>query len=325
MSPADDVSFLHRLDGEARQGLFVSTSRSRLRNTPFLDGRSRFWDRQTSAPLPVVGSGAVSPSIGYIFHVSFCGSTLLATLLDAPGAVLALKEPQVLVDAADWSNARPSRSASLSRLLHGIEDRLLHPAAPGERMVVKPSNWANTLIPHLCDPAAGRKAVFLSMGRYDFIKAVFRGGRDRIAYTARAAAHLTASSEALRGLLEEAISGSTDPLEQIGRMAGLAHRVQERVFVDAIERNGWNERHWITLDQLVGAPVETVLRAAAALDLPIEARDVEEAAGRRLARHSKSPDKLFSVDQRRAEDHDVEGHHRERLRRATDWSDSIAL
>lgn len=318
-----DVAFLHRVDFEKRKGLFVSTSPSRVRSPSFLDGRERFWDQEFVAPLSDTKPADASKP-AYIFHVSFCGSTLLATLLDLPGSVLAIKEPHALVDASDWVNRHAEATSSIPGVLHTIEKWLVEPASAGEVVVVKPSNWANNLISHLCDPLAATRAIFVSMQCYEFLKAVFRGGRDRMAYTARVTAHL-ASSEASRELLREAIAGGTDPLDQIARMAGLLHRLQEHTFREALHCNGWDRRHWVDFSQLLNHPVETVLGAASALTLYVDAADLEERVARRITKHSKSLDITFSADRRVIEDQEVERHYHAVLKRAADWSGSLVI
>src|SRR5215203_5538403 len=77
----------------------------------------------------------------YIFHSAFACSTLLARALDAPGASMALNEPQVvnhLVLAALQNRLSSDTLQTVARLLG-------RPFGPGEAVVVKPSNEANLL------------------------------------------------------------------------------------------------------------------------------------------------------------------------------------
>lgn len=89
-----------------------------------------------------------------ILHMSFCGSTQLAHLIDASGAAMVLEEPQALVDLADWhrvfrepklDDARfaPALAAVMALLGRCWDD--------GGPTALKPPNWANSLIPALLD------------------------------------------------------------------------------------------------------------------------------------------------------------------------------
>jgi hypothetical protein len=92
--------FLHRIDAAAGLGSYVSTTASKLRDAALIDGREPFWNAQEVRPLTLGASRSSAPqSPPYsIFHVSFCGSTLLGQFLDQPGRTLVLREPQALVD-----------------------------------------------------------------------------------------------------------------------------------------------------------------------------------------------------------------------------------
>ena len=101
---AGALNFLNRVHPGRRQIEFVRTDLGRLRAAIFLDGRERFSDGKPeieASPQSSVGEPAVGGD-RMIFHQGFGGSTLLARLLDRCGAAIVLKEPQCLVDLADW-------------------------------------------------------------------------------------------------------------------------------------------------------------------------------------------------------------------------------
>ena len=104
----DSTLLLHRVDPMRRQLVFRRTTEQAIRGAAFIDGRTDIW---TGAPVELPFSKALELAPvperprRNIFHMSFCGSTLLARLLDRPGKVLALKEPNCLVDLADWRAA----------------------------------------------------------------------------------------------------------------------------------------------------------------------------------------------------------------------------
>jgi hypothetical protein len=137
--------FLDGLDPASGQASFVLTDRAALSAEPFLDHR---WRRQgeTRVDVPLSGLGAISAepaTLSFIWHTSFCASTLLAACLDAAGGCLALREPRVLVIMAALKRSGQLRDPVLARAVFTLLARRF---SPGEQVLIKPSNSANTLI-----------------------------------------------------------------------------------------------------------------------------------------------------------------------------------
>ena len=319
-APSPKVDYLHRLRLEGGKVLHVQTTRDALRSTPFLDGRDRFWDDEEWRELPSGERHAGNGCRRYVFHISFCGSTLLAKLLDRPGYVLALKEPHAFVDAAELLHtADEASSQSACILLSALEANLLRENA-GEAIVAKLSNWANNLVPLLCDPSRRSTAVFVTMPRADFITAVFRGGRDRMTYTARAIQHLVRQSDEGREALARAVGTDSDPLGQIARMTALSHAFQEAIFKAALQRNGWGNDRWFTMQEVVDDPVASASRACEVLELPRLASDQSDRIVSRMSVHSKGADRPFQNTTRRDENATVLLHHGHYIREACAWA-----
>lgn len=321
--------FLHRLDAQAALGTYVSTSGNRLRKCAFIDGREQFWDVEEVRRVNIGGEATEHsglPKHCYIFHISFCGSTLLSRLLDEKGTALVLREPQALVDlSAQQSGLAQGAPEMLSKLGAFCVRETGHLRADGETLLIKPSNWANSLIPVLCEGEDGPLAVFLSMDRADFVTAVFRGGRDRLAYTARAISHLTATNGIGAKAMQIAAEQSDDPLDQIACFAALSHRVQESIFRSAMAMRGWDDSHWIDMERLVHDPVTTAKSAAVILGLDNEWDSIEQQATIFGQRHAKDPAQSYSRSNRAREDDQVAQYHESRIRNAVDWVDTVDL
>lgn len=86
----------------------------------------------------------VAGPVHYIFHSAYCCSTLLARAFDAPGAAMGLKEPVLLNDLAGWKH-RGGKPEALASVLDDGLTLLARPFAPGEAVVIKPSNVVNGL------------------------------------------------------------------------------------------------------------------------------------------------------------------------------------
>jgi hypothetical protein len=320
--------FLHRMDTAAGLGSYVSTSAGKLRDASFIDGREPFWNAQEVRPLTLDASRSSAPQSPpcFIFHVSFCGSTLLGQLLDQPGHTLVLREPQALVDLSAQQSGLTARGPEALAQLCDLAIREMGSLrTEGEALVIKPSNWANSLIPILCDAETGANAVFLSMDHADFVAAVFRGGHDRLAYTARAAAHLTATTGLGASAMQDAAERSDDPLDQMACFAALSHRVQEHIFKAAMGRRDWGGDHWFDFAHIVTDPVAAAKSAATVLGLDNDLESVERQASLFTKAHSKDKAVTFSSEQRVRENEAVKRHHGGRIKRAVEWATTAKL
>lgn len=316
---------LHRIDPAQERVEFVPTSRERLRDAAFIDGRSDFSiGPAIGADLADVASAPLGDGpFRYIFHISFCGSTLLARLLDQPGRSLTLREPNCLVDLADWKVAQkashdPSFVAMVSRAAQSLNRRW----EAGEPVTVKPSSWVNPVLPDLTGLSSPLLPVFMIMGREEFLLAVLRGGTERLSFTARLAAHVAAVLPDGAGLVGQAIEAGLDPIGKALHLSVLGHQLQLRLFTDAMDQHGWQSDRVIRLSEVQERPFETATRAAALLDVDLTADHLRVACRKWAAEHAKgSP--AFSVDKRREEDADVVRHHRERIAKACTWAEDM--
>ena len=133
-----------------------------------------------SAPV-VVGRGdaiAAAPPpapLRFIFHSAFCCSTLLARAVDAPGVAMGLKEPVVLNDLIGWK-ARGATPAELTAVLGDALALLARPFAPGEAVVVKPSNIVNGLASAMLALRPESRALLLVAPLRTFLGSITRKG-----------------------------------------------------------------------------------------------------------------------------------------------------
>ncbi|MGZ3343412.1 MAG: hypothetical protein ACXU82_02190 [Caulobacteraceae bacterium] len=174
--PRDPALFLHDLDPGAGRAGFVRTDRASLSAAPFLDHRWRAAKgADVTAPLAELqAADAEPPTIDFIWHTSYCASTLLATCLDSPGRRLALKEPRALVIlAAMKRSGHLAQAGDLAKAVFGLLGRRFE---PDERILVKPSDGANTLIAEAAALTRGRMLLLYSDCE-SFVLSMARRGR----------------------------------------------------------------------------------------------------------------------------------------------------
>jgi hypothetical protein len=323
----DPGFLLHQLDVPGDRLIFLPTTRGLLERASFLDGRTEIASGPAvacnlSRALEAADESRFAPD-RFIFHVSFCGSTRLARILDRPGKVLALREPNVLVELANWKAALDSRSAQdmrLARLARLACASLRARWQPEEAIVVKPSNWVNNLLPELCHPGRDLRPLFVVSSRRSFLRAVFRGGRDRLAFTARAAAHLATARSSHQALLNAALRAASDPLGRAAHLAAFAHWLQHRQFRRAKLAGGWGSDHVVTFDRIEQFPRAAAATASAALDLDLSAEDLAEGVARNTGRHAKQPDAAYSAEERFEADRKIDRVHGAVIEAALAWA-----
>ena len=315
---ADPHWFPHHLDLAKGELLLFPTTRERLAAEPFVDGRSDF---STGKAMQIGLAEAIdgapdSPGPDrMIFHVGFCGSTLLATVLDQPGRCFVAREPNLLAELASARSHGKAIAAPLD-----LARRLLRRRwSEGEVVACKPSNWVNNLLPELLAEPASIRPVFITMEPRAFLLAAFRGGRDRLAFLIRLAAHLAATAPGGQALWQAGSVETADPLERAARLVLVALELQLRLFRSAAP-SGEDQR--LSFADIQNDLPMAARRAARALDLPLDDREIAEAVNASQGRHAKQRGLSYSAERRAGEDEEVERHHGKRIDAALEWGRS---
>ncbi len=314
------MEFLHRLDSLSGNAVIADTDSARLQAASFLDGREAFAAEEQLVSIRPADLLPLRPA-AFVFHVGFCGSTLLARLLDQPGSVLALREPQCLTDIASQRRAIRAGQA-IAGFAPIIGHALANLGQGDERIVIKPSNWINGALPDLVACGAIARAVFLTCDRREFLIAAFRGGRDRLAFCARLASELADEFANGTAILAHEAALDCDPLDRIARICALLHAMQEALFAQTRARAAIPDAALLTFAELIADPAGTVARAQAALGLPAGNAAAEKDA---LSAHSKDPQRRFSSVDSAAANAVVEHHHAARFDQALAWAAALNL
>jgi hypothetical protein len=314
------MEFLHRFDSLNGDAVIVATDAEKLRAATFLDGRENFANGERLVQFDPASLRSGNPA-RFIFHVGFCGSTLLARLVDQPGSVLALREPQSLTDFA--SQRRAIRAGQgIADCADIIGHALAYLGQGEDTIVIKPSNWVNGALPDLVASGAVARAVFLTCNRREFLIAAFRGGRERLAFCARLASELADEVAHGETILAHQVALNQEPLDRMARICVLLHAMQEALFAQALASAAIPGAAMLTLAELTADPGGTMARAQAALDLPAMGSAPNAAA---LAAHAKDPQRRFSPADSAQQNDEVELHHAARFERALEWMAAIDL
>lgn len=257
--------------------------------------------------------------LGLLFHSAFCGSTLLARALAEPGVAMGLSEPVILNDVVGMRGrgappAKVARAADLALRL------LARPFAPGEGVVVKPSNLLNPYAELLLALAPDARALFLYAPLETFLVSVVRKGLPcRLWVRELLEGYLKAGIVAPLGITPEDVFRQSDL--QVAATGWLA---QHRLFAALAGRIGLARLHTLTSEQLTGDPVRVLRAAAAHYGLALGPAAIERiAAGPAFTRHSKSG-AAFTPDQRRDEYAAARAAHADEIDMVHGWAVQVA-
>lgn len=173
---------------------FLPIDRTELRQVSalkhsFIDPGRQLIAAPLSELLPLLDSASQSIAENpprFIFHTAFCASTFLSRCLDVDEVSVSLREPQILLDAANAKrlNWRSKTTGIFYRDLLKLGLFLLQKhAAPSEKLIIKPINSINNIIPELLQVTGPTKSLMLYTDARNFILSTLKkaeGGKQTI-------------------------------------------------------------------------------------------------------------------------------------------------
>jgi hypothetical protein len=115
----------------------------------------------------------------FIFHTAFCASTFLSRCLDVKGISTSLREPQILLDAANAKRLQwRSKTTSIDyRQMPKLALLLLQKhTRPSEKLIIKPINSVNNIINELLQVTGQAKSLLLYTDARNFLLSTLRKG-----------------------------------------------------------------------------------------------------------------------------------------------------
>jgi hypothetical protein len=298
---------------------FARVDRQSYQRSAFLDHRIQPRPTEvhscTAAEADQVLAGMTTPPAGWILHTAFCCSTLLASCLDHPGVTLSLREPLVLSHLAAWRRQHvPADSQTVHQGVQRVL-RLMDRTYPGERVVVKPSNFANALLPELLQGSPTRRIVLMSSGLRAFLVSILKKeeeAKNRLPVFLEAL--LQDSDYALR-------SGLTDVAElDLLQQGFLLWHCQRYAFQAALQSHP-DRFYTLGMERFLQRPLESLQAVSDFLKLGLSQPMLEETVRRGAFRtHSKDTDRQYSADEQAQEKRTLETDYAAELASLLTWA-----
>jgi hypothetical protein len=313
---ADPAWHVHRINAAMTELYFVRIDREQHRSVTFLEDKYLGTDlERVTLHFAAVEAAVASfqhEAPRFIFHSSMATSTLLTRIFDAPGVSMSLAEPIILNELASLKRRR----VDVRRALPTVLKLLGRPFAPGERVVVKPGNTANILIPEIAQALPHFRALIIEAPIRDYLRSVAKKGLFGRTVYRRLYALLSRDRDLKTGFTPEDVFEQTDL--QIAAMAWLHHRCE---FVEAC-------RSWpavfVTLDSatFLADKAATLHALAHHFDIVLNVPDIM--AGPAFTRHSKELGRAFDEAQRKAEHEQTQAAHGEEIDMVAQWLAAVA-
>lgn len=319
---ADPDWIPHTYDADGSNLVFVNVPLEKRAELMFLSDE-HFAGNFEKVSIPVatvagaLGTAARAPA-HFIFHTSYCCSTLLAKALEVPGTSIALKEPDALINVANRL-VRSDDQANRRRL--ELVLRLLErPPAGGGTVIVKPTNFANRIADAALASRPGARAVLLYSDVETFLRSLLKRGMFGRIVGRKLFAQLRGWSAVDIGFTDAELFEQTDV-----QVAALAWMVQIHHFDGLARAFGPDRVMVLDAATLLADPKAAIARVQAFFGLGLGQAEIQSiVAGPAFTRHSKFSDRSYDP-QSRAKDHEeINAANAEELKMVSQWIAAVA-
>jgi len=323
---SDPSWFPAAIDTNANTMNFVQIDRDALSREAFLDQRmaGSVTAQQKASLTEVVAriSGQQPETPVFVFHTSFCCSTLMVRALDVPGKALALKEPDVLMGLAnalrvdDQVRQSGSHAEALVNTVFGLLARRFD---DGEHILVKPTNAANNLLGHAI--RSGARIVLLYGDLRSFLISVLKKGEPCKSFVRKQYNIFALDPDGLAAIPQRQAVAFTDL-----QAAALVWRHQMELFQRTLATAPGNQVVSLDFKHLLKAPAPILSAVSQHLELQHKDSAIKTIAeGPIFDRNSKFADQAFNAGQRDEESSRIEEQDGETLDLIEHWAAQTSL
>ncbi len=285
--------------------------------------QSAFMDTRMTAPLEqarpmpiqdVLAADIPHAAIGWIFHTSFCCSTLLARALHSPPHQVVLKEPLVLRRLAD---ARHGEMA-VAGLLEPVLQLLGRPWHADGSVVIKPTHAALNIAADLLAARPDSRALVITSSLEDFLVSNMKKSQD----TQRKIPALVERAFSACSLHSRLPPQAFDPPDALAG-AALQWAAQREICLDLLEARGPDTiRVLDAADFLADLPAAT-WRCAQWLRLSVPRDTLELRVAEVGKRNAKDVAVAYRSEHRTAETEILKARYRDHIDGTVRWFDRL--
>lgn len=303
-------------DGPRREVHFLTVTESLIEASAFVDSRlSVDFSAAEIVPLDTLPVLPPQPPPVWLWHTSFCGSTLLAKMLHVAPYSVALREPLLL---RRWSDACRAGQQTQS-FQRALLPWLCRPWAPHGKVLIKPTHAALNIALDLMAVYPASRGIVLLSSLEDFLVSHLKKTVETLEKIPLLADRALRASHFIERLPEAALA---PPDALCG--AALQWAAQREVIAEWLRRDASRMRilHWeqVRADFLAAAD-----SAARWLQLGIP-HDLLQSHVRACGSvHAKAPTRAYGADVQQQEANWLRGQFSEHLVAAMHWAERMLL
>lgn len=316
----DPEWLLHRFDESTDAFRFVRATRATHRKATFLTDEF-LPEHQSFVSVPremaALATNRDAP-MHFFFHSAYCCSTLLARAFDLEGASMTLKEPMALNDLAGWKR-RGAEPRLVAMVLDQVLQFLGRPFAPGETVIIKPSNVINVLAPAMLAMRPDSKAVLLYAPLPLYLASIAKKGM-----WGRLWVRELLQRQLEDGMVDYGFTG-TDYFRQTDlQTAAVGWLAQQALYRRLIERFGPERVRTLNSEHLLASPGEALAAIVALFGLGWPTETIEQVTTSDVfSSHSKLGG-AYDTRSREAEQQVASAAHAEEIAMVTRWAEEVA-
>lgn len=291
-----------RLAPEANALALVPMSEQIYRTVNFLDDREIPMDGAREVPLDAAirAMDALRPPLRplhWIFHVAFCGSTLVSRCLEQLPTAFVLKEPYAVHDMADRQRRRNDVPATAIgwhdslRLLIALLGRTYRDE---QVAIVKPTDASTNLVRDVLEINPGSRALFQYVGVEEFLLAML-GDRVRMGFVRERLQDLAVLFPDEAAFRRDAWHSLPDASQ-----AACLWVLHLRLYANFAGSAAGDRCRSLDFARFLRDPQESLAAMARYFGLGCSPRDIEAAIATCMAVHSKATRTAFSAADRAA-------------------------
>lgn len=311
----------HTYDSEGANLTSVHVPRRARSKLIFLSDR-HFAGNFPKAEFPAqavatAATGAEQAPIHFIFHSSHCCSTLLARAMDVSGVTSLLNEPDVLIHLSNRlirsdDRANRERVQLVLRLLE-------RPFTPGEKVIVKPSNFGQRVADVILTSRPGSRAILLYSDLESLLLSLLKRGMFGRIFGRRMFNQLNDWSPLDFGYSPGELLEQTDV-----QIAALAWLMQIH-HLDALAKAYGDRMLVMDSRDLLAQPAAALQDAQAHFGIDLNSAEIEAiVAGPVFSTHAKTPGQSYSAEARKQEHDAIAGLHAEEIGMVLQWIEAVA-
>lgn len=320
---------LYDLDLQRGELHFLEVTADTFRVSAFLDKRIAYTgERLHGFPLETVAAALREHAVptahtGFLFHSSFCCSSLLARSLQVEGRTLVLREPWVLRRLGDLKHGLATRDQAWYPQGPQFLDLALHLLSktwvPGERVVLKPTHVANNLAADMLKLRPQANGLLLYSSLESFLISNLKKNDDTKAKTGAMLELFVQDTDYARRV--PGVGSSS--LDYLQSQAVIWH-AQMLLFRELLASEAGSRLHSLDSAVLLKRPVDAISAAAGLIGTPLTpAEAAAVVSGPVWSTHAKDPFSSYDSARRDAENQDIAQRHADEVHATLRWADTL--